>query len=78
VISNLGGTPQNVTCPWCSGTGRRQVNIDAQAAWRERQKAEGVAAGSAPEGSPPADSSSEAGEPQGEEPGAQAPSETSA
>ncbi len=33
VISNLGGAPSNVTCPWCAGTGVRTSGIDAQARW---------------------------------------------
>jgi hypothetical protein len=33
VISNLGGTPSKVTCPWCAGTGVRVPGIDAQARW---------------------------------------------
>jgi DnaJ-class molecular chaperone len=32
VISNLGGTPHEVTCPWCEGTGRFVAGHDAQAA----------------------------------------------
>ena len=32
VISNLGGTPHDVTCPWCEGTGRFIPEHDAQAA----------------------------------------------
>ncbi|MDQ3740875.1 MAG: hypothetical protein M3389_08020 [Actinomycetota bacterium] len=35
VISNLGGTAQQVTCPWCDGTGRLRPGHDAQARWRE-------------------------------------------
>lgn len=35
VISNLGGTPSEVTCPWCEGGGVRVAGIDAQAKWRE-------------------------------------------
>jgi hypothetical protein len=35
VISNLGGTPHEITCPWCDGTGRRIPGRDAQAARRE-------------------------------------------
>jgi DnaJ-class molecular chaperone len=31
VISNLGGSPQDVTCPWCDGTGRFIPGHDAQA-----------------------------------------------
>jgi DnaJ-class molecular chaperone len=34
VISNLGGSPQQVTCPWCEGTGRFIPGHDAQAARR--------------------------------------------
>ena len=34
VISNLGGTPHEVTCPWCDGTGRFEPGHDAQAARR--------------------------------------------
>jgi hypothetical protein len=33
VISNLGGTPSNVTCPWCAGSGVRVPGTDAQAGW---------------------------------------------
>ncbi|HEV2923928.1 MAG TPA: hypothetical protein VGW98_07835 [Solirubrobacteraceae bacterium] len=33
VISNLGGTPSTVTCPWCEGSGVRVPGIDAQARW---------------------------------------------
>ena len=35
VISNLGGTRQEVTCPWCEGSGRLKPGHDAQARWRE-------------------------------------------
>jgi DnaJ-class molecular chaperone len=28
--SNLGGTPHEVRCPWCQGTGTRIPGIDAQ------------------------------------------------
>jgi DnaJ-class molecular chaperone len=30
VTSGLGGTPHQVTCPWCQGTGHRIAGIDAQ------------------------------------------------
>jgi hypothetical protein len=40
VISNLGGTPSEVACPWCDGTGMRTPGIDAQARWREDAAAE--------------------------------------
>lgn len=33
VISNLGGTPSNVECPWCGGSGVRRREIDAQNRW---------------------------------------------
>lgn len=36
VISNLGGTPKSVTCPWCAGSGVRTPGIDAQSAWASR------------------------------------------
>ena len=55
MISNLGGSPQDVTCPWCSGTGMRQPGTDAQAAWRERQEAAAAA------GTPASETSSDAG-----------------
>jgi DnaJ-class molecular chaperone len=32
VISNLGGSPSQVTCPWCEGTGTQIPGHDAQAA----------------------------------------------
>jgi hypothetical protein len=35
VISNLGGSPSSVTCPWCDGSGTRVPGIDAQAKWLE-------------------------------------------
>ena len=31
VISNLGGEPHDVTCPWCEGSGRFKPGHDAQA-----------------------------------------------
>jgi hypothetical protein len=34
VISNLGGSPSTVTCPWCEGAGARVAGVDAQAHWR--------------------------------------------
>ncbi len=33
VISNLGGTPSKLTCPWCGGGGVRPAAVDAQARW---------------------------------------------
>jgi DnaJ-class molecular chaperone len=40
VISNLGGTPSEVTCPWCAGGGVRLQGVDAQAAWLAEREAE--------------------------------------
>jgi len=34
VISNLGGTPSTLQCPWCEGTGVLIPEHDAQAARR--------------------------------------------
>ena len=34
VVSNLGGSPQQVPCPWCDGSGRFIPGHDAQAARR--------------------------------------------
>ncbi|MGO9763991.1 MAG: hypothetical protein ACLP1Q_22300 [Solirubrobacteraceae bacterium] len=33
MISNLGGTPSMLACPWCGGSGERVQGIDAQARW---------------------------------------------
>jgi hypothetical protein len=33
VISNLGGAPSSLTCPWCAGGGVRLPELDAQARW---------------------------------------------
>jgi len=33
VISNLGGAPSSLTCPWCAGEGVRVSGVDAQARW---------------------------------------------
>jgi hypothetical protein len=35
VVSNLGGEPRRVPCPWCEGSGLRLSGHDAQARWRE-------------------------------------------
>lgn len=43
MISNLGGTPSTVTCPWCAGGGVRLPEVDAQAAWLESQALAGAA-----------------------------------
>lgn len=34
VISNLGGEPAQVTCPWCEGSGTQIAGHDAQAGRR--------------------------------------------
>jgi hypothetical protein len=44
VISNLGGSPSTVTCPWCEGGGVRVPGIDAQGRWRG-EAAEGDSSG---------------------------------
>jgi len=54
VISNLGGTPSTLTCPWCDGGGVRLPDVDAQARWLAQnadaaEAADAHAAGSAPE-----------------------------
>lgn len=36
VISNLGGSPSTVECPWCGGGGLRPAEADAQAHWGDR------------------------------------------
>ena len=36
VISNLGGSPSTVECPWCGGGGLRPAEVDAQAHWGDR------------------------------------------
>jgi hypothetical protein len=41
LTSNLGGTPQTVTCPWCKGGGVRLTGIDAQAAWLGKDPEQG-------------------------------------
>jgi hypothetical protein len=35
VISNLGGSPTTIDCPWCDGTGAYTPGHDAQARHRE-------------------------------------------
>jgi len=43
VVSNLGGEPNTVTCPWCQGAGTRTPGIDAQQGWlSEREASEGA------------------------------------
>jgi len=33
VVSNLGGEPSTIACPWCEGTGVFVKGHDAQAHW---------------------------------------------
>lgn len=40
VVSNLGGTPSSVVCPWCEGSGLRPAEVDAQAHWEQAQQAQ--------------------------------------
>ncbi len=40
LISNLGGSPSKVTCPWCEGGGVRIPGVDAQARWGAEADAE--------------------------------------
>jgi hypothetical protein len=37
LVSNLGGAPSTVTCPWCEGGGVRVAGIDAQAKWLDKE-----------------------------------------
>lgn len=66
VISNLGGSPSEVTCPWCGGSGVRVPGIDAQGGWpteaETEAKAQTVAAAKTepPATTEPAESSSAA------------------
>jgi hypothetical protein len=39
VISNLGGTPSQLVCPWCGGGGLRLPEVDAQGRWLEQDAA---------------------------------------
>jgi DnaJ-class molecular chaperone len=40
VISNLGGSPSTIDCPWCEGTGVFIPEHDAQAHWRSEGAAD--------------------------------------
>ncbi len=44
VISNLGGTPSTVACPWCGGSGERVAGSDSQARWLSDSERESVEA----------------------------------
>lgn len=46
VVSNLGGSPSEVTCPWCEGSGLLPPpGHDAQAHWRDAPDASQADAG---------------------------------
>jgi DnaJ-class molecular chaperone len=38
VISNIGGTPHAVSCPWCDGGGTFLADHDAQAHWKQENE----------------------------------------
>jgi hypothetical protein len=48
LISNLGGAPSQLACPWCAGSGVRTPGVDAQARWREQADAAGAGASAEP------------------------------
>jgi hypothetical protein len=48
VISNLGGEPSTITCPWCGGGGIRLPAMDAQAQWLPEQDGAGENGDGAP------------------------------
>ena len=45
VISNLGGSPSEVDCPWCEGTGKFIPEHDAQAHWGAEEAPDAPAEG---------------------------------
>ena len=49
VISNLGGTPKSVACPWCEGSGYRIPGHDAQARRIAEREGAGEAGGATAE-----------------------------
>ncbi len=38
VISNLGGSPNTIECPWCEGSGVWLPEHNAQAHWRKDEE----------------------------------------
>ena len=44
VISNLGGSPSQVACPWCEGSGTQIPGHDAQAARSAAARSSGAPA----------------------------------
>lgn len=53
MISNLGGSPQTLECPWCEGSGRFLPDHHPQARFRDQEGGDG-ADESGPESSPDA------------------------
>jgi DnaJ-class molecular chaperone len=53
VISNLGGSPSTVACPWCDGSGLRPAEVDAQAHWARESGSEPQTGESAGTGTEP-------------------------
>jgi hypothetical protein len=49
VVSNLGGTPKRVGCPWCGGGGVRLAGVDAQAKWTEQSPGSGASPDTSPD-----------------------------
>jgi DnaJ-class molecular chaperone len=45
VISNLGGAPSTIACPWCGGSGVFDPERDAQAAAAEARGGDAAAGG---------------------------------
>ncbi|HEY0516739.1 MAG TPA: hypothetical protein VGD00_06425 [Solirubrobacteraceae bacterium] len=74
VISNLGGTPSTVTCPWCEGNGLRPAEIDAQARWPREQSPESALAPGG--GEPSEQTAAESAEQKAGEPGEQTAGES--
>lgn len=52
VISNLGGKPSTLPCPWCEGGGVRLPGVDAQARWAEHRPGEQAGAAAEQPGAP--------------------------
>jgi DnaJ-class molecular chaperone len=48
VISNLGGTPSSVSCPWCGGGGVRLPEVDAQERWKQEDGGDSAVEAPAP------------------------------
>ena len=58
MISNLGGTPSTVSCPWCEGSGVRSPGIDAQAHWPTEEARASLEQGAGEPAAPAADGAS--------------------